>query len=258
MRKLFFIIAAISVLTILAPTTMALAQGAGGGGTGIPKITIGVGDAQDPSDVSTAVKILLLFTVLSLLPSALVMLTSFTRIVVVLGFMRQAMGTHSAPNNQVIIGLSLFLTVFIMWPIFNQIKEQSLDPYMENSISYEEATTLAIKPLRSFMLMHTNQKDLALFAKASRIPKPKTVEDLPIHIVIPAFMTSELRTAFMIGFLIYMPFLIIDMIVASILMSMGMMMLPPIMISLPFKLMVFVLADGWFLIIGSLLKSFGT
>lgn len=257
MRRLFIIIAVISLLATLAPVAFAQTSGTGGG-IGIPKISIGLGTAEEPADVSTAVKIVLLFTVLSLLPSALVMVTSFTRIVVVLGFMRQAMGTHQAPNNQVIIGLSLFLTVFIMWPIFNQIKEQSLDPYMDNQINYEEATTLAIKPLRSFMLMHTNEKDLSLFAKASKIPKPNSVDEIPIHVVIPAFMTSELRTAFMIGFLIYMPFLIIDMIVASILMSMGMMMLPPIMISLPFKLMVFVLADGWFLIIGSLVKSFGT
>ena len=254
MRRIFVIIIAISLLLAASATAFAAPQP--GGGFAVPKISIGIGGSDDPADVSTSIKLLLFFSVLALLPSILIMLTSFTRIVVVLGFMRQAMGTHQAPNNQIIIELALFLTFFIMQPVFTQVKTTALDPYLDQQVNHEEAAKLAIKPIRTFMLAQVNEKDLALFAKAARIAKPATPDDLPIHIVIPAFLTSELRTAFMIGFLIYLPFLVIDMIVASILMSMGMMMLPPIMISLPFKLMVFVLADGWYLIVGSLVRSF--
>ncbi len=259
MKGILIVILAIGLLAagVQAASAAQAAQPQGGGFLP-PKISIGFGQPDKPADVSTAIKMLLLFSVLSLLPSILVMVTSFTRIVVVLGFLRQAMGTHQAPNNQILIGLALFMTVFIMWPVIGQVREDAIDPYMAEKIHYDEALEKAVTPFRTFMLYQTSEKDLGLFAKAARIPKPDTVADLPMRIVVPAFITSELRTAFMIGFLIYLPFLVIDMIIASVLMSMGMMMLPPIMISLPFKLMVFVLADGWFLIVGSLLRSFGT
>lgn len=253
MRRLLLIT---TILLMLGMTGTAFAQATAAPGS-LPQITLTVGGGGQAADITTTIKLLLLFTVLSFLPSIVVMMTSFTRIVVVLGFMRQALGTNQAPSNQIVIGLALFLTMFIMWPVGLEIKTKAYDPYVAKQIEYTEAGQKALKPLRQFMLSQVHEKDLALFARASKIPKPDTVDDLPIYVIIPAFMISELRTAFTIGFMIYLPFLIIDMIVASVLMSMGMMMLPPIMISLPFKLMVFVLADGWFLIIGSLISSFG-
>ncbi|MFH1624582.1 MAG: flagellar type III secretion system pore protein FliP [Pseudomonadota bacterium] len=222
----------------------------------LPTITLGVSDTEEPAKVSVLLQILFLLTVLSLAPAILIMLTSFTRIVVVLSFLRQAMGTQQMPPNQVIIGLALFLTFFIMSPIWHQVNNQALQPYLGGEIDYKEALEVAVEPLRGFMLKQTREKDLALFVNISKIKRPKDPSDVPTSIIIPSFIISELKTAFQIGFMVYVPFLIIDMVVASVLLSMGMLMLPPIMISLPFKLMLFVLVDGWYLIIGSLVKSF--
>ena len=201
-----------------------------------------------------------LLTLLSLAPALLIMLTSFTRIVIVLSLLRMAMGTQAAPPNQVLIGLALFLTLFVMGPTFDRIHDQAYVPYSEQKISFEQAVTAGSAPLREFMLKHTRETDLTLFAHAARA-EPKQAgaagaDELPMRVVIPAFVTSELKTAFQIGFMVFIPFLIIDMVVASVLMSMGMMMLSPVLVSLPFKLMLFVLADGWNLLIGSLVASF--
>ncbi len=212
------------------------------------------GEGAEPYTIG--IKILVLLTVLSLAPALLTLLTSFTRLVIVLGLLRQAMGTMHAPPNQVIIGLALFMTMFIMMPVWEEIRVQAINPYLEQQVEQEVAMERAIAPIREFMLRQVREKDLTLFVEMAQIEKLEGPKDVPLHVLIPAFVTSELRTAFQIGFLIYVPFLVIDMIVASILMSMGMMLLPPVMISLPFKLVLFVLADGWFLIIGSLMKSF--
>ena len=202
------------------------------------------------------IKILFLLTALSLAPALLVLVTSFTRVVIVLGLLRQAMGTLHAPPNQVLIGLAMFLTVFIMMPVWQEIRVDALNPYLEKQVTQEVALERAVKPIRGFMMHQVREKDLSLFMEMAKAAKPNGPSDVPLHVLIPAFVTSELKTAFQIGFLIYVPFLVIDMIVASILMSMGMMLLPPVMISLPFKLVLFVLADGWYLIIGSLMESF--
>jgi flagellar biosynthetic protein FliP len=205
---------------------------------------------------SSAVQIFLLLTVLSLAPAILVLMTSFTRIVVVLSFVRNALGTQQLPPTQVIIGLSLFLTFFVMMPTFSDVNTNALQPYMKNEITKEQALTNAEQPLRAFMLKQTREKDLQLFVNMSKIEKPKTYRDIPTYVLIPAFVISELKTAFQMGFAIFIPFMIIDMIVASTLMSMGMMMLPPMMISLPFKILLFVLVDGWSLVVESLVTSF--
>jgi flagellar biosynthetic protein FliP len=207
--------------------------------------------------VSVVLQIFLLLTVLSLAPAILIMLTSFTRIVIVLSVLRQAMGTQSMPPNQVMVGLALFLTFFIMTPVWQKVNQEALQPYLEKKITHQEALEKASIPIRSFMLKQTRKKDLALLVDIAEIDRPKTMVDVPMSVLIPSFIISELKTAFQIGFLLYVPFLVIDMVVASVLLSMGMMMLPPIMVSVPFKLMLFVLADGWYLIVGSLAKSFG-
>ena len=222
----------------------------------IPSINIGVGTANSPGEVSKTIQIFLLLTVLSLAPSLLIMTTSFTRIVVVLSFLRTALGTQQAPSNQIILALSLFLTFFIMTPVWQQINQEAYQPYVAQQISQEQAFERAVKPIRKFMLSQTRQKDLELFVSLAKMPRPRNADDIPTLTIIPAFMISELRTAFQIGFLIYIPFIVVDMVVASVLMSMGMMMLPPVMISLPFKILLFVLVDGWGLVIGSLVKSF--
>jgi len=224
-----------------------------------PYISVGLDKAvHNPGEVSVVLQIFLLLTVLSLVPAILIMLTSFTRIVIVLSVLRQAIGTHQMPPNQVVIGLALFLTFFVMTPVWQRIDRDALQPYLDKKITQEQALENAVKPLRHFMFKQTREKDLALLVDIADIDRPKNTEDIPISVLIPSFVISELKTAFQIGFLLYVPFLIIDMVVASVLLSMGMMMLPPIMISLPFKLMLFVLADGWYLIVGSLIKSFGS
>jgi len=223
----------------------------------IPSFNFGVGSSTKPNDVSVTIQIFLMLTILSLAPGLLIMTTSFTRIVVVLSFLRTAMGTQQAPSNQIILGLSMFLTFFIMNPIWNQINKEAYQPWKAQQISQELAMERAVQPVRKFMLSQTREKDLALFVSLSKLPRPKNANDIPTLTIIPAFMISELRTAFQIGFLIYIPFIVVDMVVASVLMSMGMMMLPPVMISLPFKILLFVLVDGWGLVISSLVKSFG-
>ncbi|MGZ3703977.1 MAG: flagellar type III secretion system pore protein FliP [Bdellovibrionota bacterium] len=212
---------------------------------------------SSPTETVSALRILILFTVLSLAPAILIMMTSFTRIVVVLSFLRQALATQNMPPNQLIIGLSLFLTFFTMAPVWQSINTNSLGPYMAEKISQDVAISRAEGPLREFMFKQTREKDLMLFLELARVAKPQTRRDVPTWVLIPAFMVSELKTAFQIGFMLYLPFLIIDMVVASVLMAMGMMMLPPVVISLPFKLLLFVLVDGWELVIGSLVRSFG-
>ena len=222
-----------------------------------PLINLGLKDADSPGRVSVVLQIFLLMTVLSLAPAILIMLTSFTRIVIVLSLLRKALGTMQSPPNQIIIGLSLFLTIFIMTPVWQAVYRDALKPYFDEQITSEEAFATASGPLRSFMIKQTRQKDLALFVNIAKLKRPKNIEEVPLTVIIPAFVISELKTAFQIGMLLYVPFLIVDMVVASVLLSMGMMMLPPVMISLPFKLMLFVLADGWYLIVGSVVKSFG-
>ncbi|RFB19052.1 flagellar biosynthetic protein FliP [Bacillus sp. HNG] len=209
-----------------------------------------------PENVSTSVKLLLLLTVLSVGPGILILMTSFTRIIVVLSFVRTSLGTQQMPPNQVLIGLALFLTFFVMAPTFSEVNEQALTPLFNEEINLEEAYTRAAVPFKEFMSVHTRQKDLELFLSYSGADRPETIQDIPLTALVPAFAISELKTAFQIGFMIFIPFLVIDMVVASILMSMGMMMLPPVMISLPFKILLFVLVDGWYLIVKSLLQTF--
>jgi len=211
---------------------------------------------SDPATVSTSVKLLLVLTVLSLAPSILILMTSFTRIVIVLSFVRTSLATQQMPPNQVLIGLALFLTFFIMAPTFGSVYDQSLKPLFDEEITLEEAYEEASVPLKDFMAENTRQKDLALFMNYSNIDRPESIQDIPLTTLVPAFAISELKTAFQMGFMIFIPFLVIDMAVASVLMSMGMMMLPPVMISLPFKILLFVLVDGWYLITQSLLSGF--
>jgi len=224
--------------------------------TAAPLISIGIDQNPEPGKMAVVMQIFLLMTILSLAPAILIMVTSFTRIVIVLSLLRRALGTMQMPPNQVIIGLALFLTFFIMTPVWHQINESALQPYLDNRIDQQQALQNAAQPLREFMFKQTREKDLALFVDIAKVERPKDVSDIPTSVLIPSFIISEVKTAFQIGLLLYVPFLIIDMVVASVLLSMGMMMLPPIMISLPFKLMLFVLADGWNLLIGSLVKSF--
>jgi flagellar biosynthetic protein FliP len=238
----------------LALAGVALAQEPG---IVIPRIAIELGRAETPQQVSTTLQLLFLLTILSLAPAILVMVTSFTRIIVVLGLLRQALGTQQMPPNQVLVGLALFLTFFVMAPTYNEVNQRALQPYLQKTLSHEQAFEQGVVPVREFMLKQTREKDLGLFVHLSKIPAPRGPDDVPTHVLIPAFMISELKTAFQIGFVIFIPFLIIDMVIASALMSMGMLMLPPIFISLPFKIILFVLADGWFLVVGSLVRSFG-
>ncbi len=222
----------------------------------LPNLNIGIEAAKDPQQVTTSLQVLFLLTVLTLAPSILVMMTSFTRLAVVLSLLRNALGTQQMPPTQIIVSLALFLTFFIMAPAFNQVNDQALQPFLEGRLNQQQFLEEAGKPLKEFMLRQTRKKDLGLFLRIAGEDKPLNASVVPMTSLIPAFVISELKTAFEIGFLLYVPFLVIDMVVASVLLSMGMMMLPPVMISLPFKLMLFVLVDGWYLLVGSLVKSF--
>ena len=222
----------------------------------LPNVSLNIGGAADQGKAATVVQLLLILTVLSLAPAILLMLTSFTRILIVLSLLRHALGTQQMPSNQIVIGLALFLTFFIMAPVWQQVNEEALKPYYEDRITGEEAFSLASVPIKNFMLTQTREKDIALFVNISKEKRPEKPLDISFPVLIPAFVISELKTAFQIGFLIFLPFFIIDIVVSSILLSMGMMMLPPIMISLPFKLLLFVLVDGWYLIVESLVRSF--
>ena len=222
----------------------------------IPSVNVGVESANNPKDVALSLQILLTLTILSLAPSILIMMTSFIRIIVVLSFLRSALATQQMPPNQVLIGLALFLTFFTMSPYLDQANKNGLQPYLNGVITQEAAIDESVKPMREFMFKQTRENDLALFVNLSEAQRPNSPDDVPTTTLIPAFVISELKTAFQMGFMIYIPFIVIDMVVASTLMSMGMMMVPPVMISLPFKILLFILVDGWHLIIKSLINSF--
>ncbi|CAH8710137.1 flagellar type III secretion system pore protein FliP [Paenibacillus thiaminolyticus] len=223
----------------------------------IPDIDIKIGDGGGQPGTSS-LSLLLLITVLSIAPAILVLMTSFTRIVVVLGFVRTSLGTQQMPPNQVLIGLALFLTLFVMSPTIGEINQVALQPYLKGELNQTQALEQASIPMKKFMFSHTREKDLLLFMKYTKTEKPNTYQDVPLTVLVPAYAISELKTAFQMGFMIFIPFLVIDMVVASTLMAMGMMMLPPVMISLPFKILLFVLVDGWYLVVKSLLMSFNT
>lgn len=223
----------------------------------IPNINLEVGTAEEPEQLVGSLQLLLLLAVLSLAPAFVILMTSFTRIVIVLSFVRNALATQQTPPNQVIVGLALFLTFFIMHPVLEDINQQAVQPYLEEELTFEEAVDLGAEPLREFMFYHTREKDLALFVNIAGIEQPVEKADLPTRVLVPAFVVSELKTAFQMGFILFIPFLVIDMIVASTLMSMGMFMLPPVIVSLPFKILLFILVDGWHLVVRSLVESFG-
>ena len=242
-------------------TSNASSQSTSGQNTGlgigsIPKINLSITPPKGKGGYSTAIQILILLTVLSFGPAFITLMTSFTRIVVVFFFMRNAMGTQQAPPNQVLIGLALFLTIFIMAPVFNQINQNSIQPYMKDKITQQEALDRASVPLKKFMIKQTREKDLLMFMDLAKMKTVKNVNALPLYVIVPSFVISELRIAFEIGFLIYLPFLVIDLVVSSVLLSMGIMFLPPVMVSMPFKILIFVLTDGWYLIVESLIKSY--
>jgi flagellar biosynthesis protein FliP len=240
-------------LVLLMLATPAWAQQAGGA-----SLPIVVGQGAGGNSYSVPIQTLLFFTALSFLPAVLLLMTGFTRIVIVLSLLRQALGTQSAPPNQVIIGLSLFLTLFVMGPTLDKVYNEAYQPYTTNQIPFDQALDRAQGPMREFMLKQTRQSDFELFARLAKLPAEVKAETAPFRVIVPAFVTSELKTAFQIGFMIFIPFLVIDMVVASVLMSLGMMMLSPVLVALPFKLMLFVLADGWNLLLGSLAASFAT
>lgn len=249
-NKKIYIILVVVLLLIIFTTAVDAAPLA------IPKIGLDIGSSENPQDVALSLQIIALLTILSLAPAILILMTSFTRIVVVLSFLRNALATQQMPPNQVIIGLALFLTFFTMAPVWSDVNENALQPYLQGEIAQEEALSKAVQPMREFMIKQTREKDLALFVNLSKMPQPNTVEDVPTYALIPAFAISELKTAFQMGFIIYIPFIVIDMVIASTLMSMGMMMLPPMMISLPFKILLFILVDGWHLVVETLVMSF--
>ena len=221
-----------------------------------PNINIGMQPANTPQDFSNGIQILIWLTILTLAPSIIIMTTAFVRIVIVLALTRQALGAGSLPPNQVLISLALILTFFVMAPTINKINTTALQPYMNNQITQQRALDLGLKPVRAFMFAQTDEKQLALFIKMAKIEKPKNIDDVPTYVLIPSFIVSELNTAFKIGFVIFLPFLVIDIVISSVLVSMGMMFLPPTTIALPFKLIMFVMVDGWYLIIKSLVEGF--
>lgn len=241
------------VLFILGASSVALAQSA----VTVPSVNFSMKSTNNPQEIVSSIQILIMLTILTLAPAILILMTSFTRLIIVFSFLRQALGTQQMPPNQLLVGMSLFLTFFIMQPVFEKINTEALQPYVNGQMKQEIAIEKALVPLRKFMFSQTRPNDLELFLRLSKVNNPKTRADVPTTVLIPAFVISELKTAFQIGFIIYLPFLVIDMIVASVLMALGMMMLPPVVISLPFKIMIFVLVDGWSLIVGSMVKSFG-
>jgi flagellar biosynthetic protein FliP len=244
-----------SVVQALALTAV-YANTPGTSGLTLPSLSLSFPQGDKPADMVAVLRVVVLLTVLTLAPAILILMTSFTRIVVVLSFLRQSLGTQQMPPNQLIVGLSLFLSFFVMAPTWKVISSDALEPYMQEKIPQDVALRKAEAPLRSFMLSQTREKDLELFMSLSQLPKPATQDEVPTYVLIPSFVVSELKTSFQIGFMLYLPFLVLDMVVASVLMAMGMMMLPPMMISLPFKILLFVLVDGWELVVGSLVKSF--
>lgn len=240
-------------LSLLLPAGLAIAQASGG----LPAVTSTPAGAGGTT-YSLTIQTLLLMTALTFIPAAVLMMTGFTRIIIVLSLLRHALGTQTSPPNQVLVGLALFLTFFVMSPVLDRVYSEAYLPLSENRINFVQAAERAAIPMRSFMLRQTREADLALFAGIAKVDKIENPEDIPLRILVPAFVISELKTAFQIGFILFIPFLVIDMVVASLLMSMGMMMMSPVMVALPFKLMLFVLVDGWHLVIGSLMQSFST
>ncbi len=222
----------------------------------LPVVELRVTGSESPQQLSASLQVLLLLTVLATAPALLILMTSFTRIVIVLSLVRSAVGVPTVPPNQVVVGLALFLTLFTMAPTLDRANREGLQPYLRGELSQQAALDRTLRPLREFMLRQTRQQDLALFVSLARLPRPRTPEDVPTHVVIPAFVTSELRTAFLLGSLLFIPFLVVDMVVSSVLLSLGMLMLPPVLISLPFKLLLFVFVDGWHLVARALLLSF--
>lgn len=223
----------------------------------LPKVDVQVGSSNNGQDVSVTLQILLLMTILALAPSIMIMTTAYLRIIIVFHFLKSALGTQQMPPGQLLAGVALFITFFVMAPTWNKVNEDALKPLMEDKITTEEAYNKGIEPIREFMFKHVRDEDLGLFISLANMTRPNNRTDLPTYIVIPAFVLSELRTGFIIGFFLFIPFLMVDMIIASILMSMGMMMLPPMLVSLPFKILLFILVDGWNLIVGSVVRSFG-
>jgi flagellar biosynthetic protein FliP len=251
-KQRFFLLVIISFFLINATNLFAQGQT-----IPFPKIGIDVGAASTPEDVSTTLQILLLMTILSLAPSILIMTTSYLRLIIVFHFLKTALGTQSMPPSQLLAGIALFVTFFVMAPTFSKINDEALQPLMNGQMKIEEALDKGVEPLRIFMLQNVRDEDIALFIDMAKIELPETKADVPTYILLPAFAISELRAGFIIGFFIFIPFIMVDMIIASILLSMGMMMIPPMMISLPFKILLFILIDGWGLIIGSVIRSFG-
>jgi flagellar biosynthetic protein FliP len=221
----------------------------------LPSVGINFGTSNNPDDLAITLQLLLLLTILSLAPSILIMTTSYLRIIIVFHFLKNALGTQQMPPNQLLAGVALFITFFVMAPTWDEFNEKALKPYMDKKIGIEEAYEKGIEPLRRFMLKNTRQEEIKFFLELAHMPRPNTQADLPVHVLIPSFVLSELRAGFIIGFFLFIPFVMVDMIVSSILMSMGMMMLPPMMISMPFKILLFVLVDGWSLVIGSVVRS---
>ena len=251
-KKFFYIF----LFTLLCLPAYLFAQNAGAVTMPIPKIAFDITAAKGPKDVALSLQILFLLSILTLAPSIIIMTTAFTRVVIVLDFVKRALSLQQMPPNQVIVGLSLFLTFFIMAPTFTEMNDKALQPYLNGQISNQQFYDRGMAPLRDFMFRQTREKDIALFVKLSKIEKPKNRNDIPSYCLIPAFMISELKIAFEIGVFLFLPFIVIDMIIASVLMAMGMIMLPPVMISLPFKLILFILVDGWNLLIYELVRSF--
>lgn len=249
-KCLILVIALLLGLFVFSDAT-ALAQ------VSVPNVNISFGSTSQPQEITKGLQLLILMTVLTVAPSIFILMTSFTRIVIVLAMVRQAIGTPSLPPNQVIVGLAMILTFFVMAPTFDQINKNALQPYTKGAITQEVALKKGMEPLRTFMFKQTNEKDLALFVKMAKVDTPKVLDDVPTYVLLPSFIISELKKAFQIGFIVFIPFLIIDVVVASILISMGMLFLPPVTISLPFKIVLFVLIDGWHLITKALVQGFG-
>jgi len=252
MKRRSIIFLSIGILALLAIAPLSAQQSV------LPKVTFGLEEASEPEDFVLSIRILALMTILALAPSILIMMTSFTRIVIVFLFFRTTLATQSVPSNQILIGLALFITFFIMKPVISEINETAIQPYLQEEITQAEALKTAEMPIKAFMVDQTRPKDLELFIQLRGEGLPGSPEELPMSTVIPSFIISELKTAFQIGFLLYLPMLLIDIVVSSVLLSMGMMMLPPMMISMPFKILLFVLVDGWYLIVESLVKGFST
>lgn len=240
------------LLSALPDAALAQSAPTSGGTSPLPKISLVEGE----EDYELPIQLLLLLTVLSLAPAIIMLMTSFTRLVVIFSILRTAIGTQQSPPNQVIVGLALFLTLFIMYPVFDTVHDEALQPYLDGEITQKEALDRTVVPMKAFMLAQTREKDLMLFMDLAKIEAFDTAEEVPLHILVPSFVISELRIAFQIGFMLFLPFLIVDLIVASVLMSLGMMMLPPVMVALPVKLLLFVLTDGWYLIVESVVRGY--